>query len=407
MQITHQKRGKYLLIQAAGRLDASWSDHFAETLLTHVRHGHHHLIIDGSKLSFLSSAGIRALAQVYKALRNVKGGFQIIHATSFVDNTLKTTGFGVWLAEKPPGDMPGDDAVEGDGIPDTIEVHLLDRDASLRLSVPAAWRPWRMVTPAEAVALQFGGMDFALGIASASGNFEEARDHFGEFMAVAGNVAYQPPKEGEHPDFLLSQGDFVPEMLCMQALQCTGKMSHLMRFAPAENKLFYGLGEIAGMAFKQVDAAALAFVLLGEIDGLVGSTLIRSPGLLTEDRSIPYPEIKEWISFCAERVYDGHQALIFGLASKNNAAGPVGLLPGVSTRAGLKMHAHATVFPYQPLQNGKIDLNTTIQRFFDGAPPVAMLHLVEDSRPAVGLGESALIRGACWFSPVNNPEGLL
>ncbi len=407
MQITHQKKGKYLLIQAAGRLDASWSDHFADTLLTQVRHGHHHLVMDFSNLSFLSSAGIRSLARIYKELIQVKGGFQIIHATSFVDNTLKSTGFGMWLTEKPPADMPVGKAAEEPVRPGQIEFHLLEQDASLRLLVPASWRPWQMATPDRTVVRKFGEMDFALGIGSASGNFEEARDHFGEFMAVAGNVVYQPPKEGEHPDFLLSQGDFVPEMLCLQTLQCTGKMSHLMRFAPGKHTLFYGVGEIAGMALKQLDADALAFVLLGEIDGLVGSTLIRSPGLLTEDRSIPYPEIKGWVSFCAERVYAGQQALIFGLAARKDAVQSGGLLSRVSATMGCYLHAHATVFPYQPLQNGKIDLNTTIQRFFDGAPPVAMLHLVEDSRPAVGLGESALIRGACWFSPVNNPEGLL
>ncbi len=31
MQLIHQERGKYLLVQASGRLDASWAEHFSTT----------------------------------------------------------------------------------------------------------------------------------------------------------------------------------------------------------------------------------------------------------------------------------------------------------------------------------------------------------------------------------------
>ncbi len=72
----------------------------------------------------------------------------------------------------------------------------------------------------------------------------------------------------------------------------------------------------------------------------------------------------------------------------------------------LAAHIHAAVFPYQPLQNGKIELESAIGKFFNGPPPLSVMHLADDDRPVVGLGESALIRGACWFSPLQNPEVL-
>jgi len=72
----------------------------------------------------------------------------------------------------------------------------------------------------------------------------------------------------------------------------------------------------------------------------------------------------------------------------------------------LAAHIHSAVFPYQPLQTGRIELSATIQKIFNGPAPLAVMHLVTDDRPVIGLGESALVRGAAWFGVLQNPEVL-
>ncbi len=89
MQLKEEQRGKYLLIFAAGRLDASWSDYFRDEILKHIRNGHHYIVLDGTESVFLSSAGIRSILQVYKELKTGRGSFLIVNATSFVNQTLK------------------------------------------------------------------------------------------------------------------------------------------------------------------------------------------------------------------------------------------------------------------------------------------------------------------------------
>ena len=84
MQLKEEQRGKYLLIFAVGRLDASWSDYFRDEILKHIRNGHHYIVLDGTESVFLSSAGIRSILQVYKELKTVQGSFLIVNATSFV-----------------------------------------------------------------------------------------------------------------------------------------------------------------------------------------------------------------------------------------------------------------------------------------------------------------------------------
>jgi hypothetical protein len=33
-----------------------------------------------------------------------------------------------------------------------------------------------------------------------------------------------------------------------------------------------------------------------------------------------------------------------------------------------------------------------------------LLHLIEDNRPAIGLGQSSFIRGACWCAAIKYGE---
>ena len=136
---------------------------------------------------------------------------------------------------------------------------------------------------------------------------------------------------------------------------------------------------------------------------MVGTVLIRSPGRISEDREIDFPEIREWLTFCGERSFSHQQALLVGVVSVKG--GP--LIPSTPSAPGKAAHIHVAVFPYQPLPNGKIELAEATGRFFNGPSPLAVMHLADDDRPVVGLGESTLIRGACWFGSFQNPEVLL
>ncbi len=406
MNLRHEMRGKYLLIHVEGKLDASWSEDVTETLLGHIRNGDHHMVVDASELVFLSSAGIRALLQVYKALNTVHGSFRIVHPTPFVEQILSTSGFRVLLADGPPEDMPESETPglkeeSGDG---GIERFTLKEDACLTMIHAAGWHPWQLVEPGMGSVLSFPTDVYALGIGSSAEDFESARDQFGEFLAVAGNVVVQLPDEQGHPDYLIAERQYVPKMYCIQSLCFSGEMAYLIRFAPSDTTPFHSISALMDHILAQTGGHAAGFVMLGEIEGLVGAALIRSPGLLQEEREIPFPEIRDWLTFCGERSYARRQALLTGVVSKGDEFHDQALLRPVPSRPGTAAHVHAAVFPYQPLQNGPVGVDSAVQKFFNGPPPLAVMHLVDDVRPAVGLGQSSLIRGACWFGPIQHAE---
>ncbi len=405
MKIEHELRGKYLLIRVMGRLDAAWAEYFTDELFQHIRNGQHHIIIDASGMVFLSSAGIRALLRIFKELNTVHGSFLIVNATDFVEQTLVTTRFEMWLGDKFPADMPAvssGDEVENSG----IERFILNEKATLTITEQADWQPWQAVDQNLVKTVDFSADMIALGIGSSADTLKDARNQYGEFLAVAGNIVYQLPDEQGHPDYLIAEKQYIPRMQCIQLMSYRGDMGYHNRFAPTDKTPFYTISALLKNMLDQAKSEAVGFVILGEIEGLVGSFLIRSPGLLEKSREIIFPEIRDWLSFCGERSYHHQQVLIMGVAGKSETLSDKMMLSRLPSCPELSAHIHGAVFPYQPLQNGKIELKTAIQKFFNGPPPLAVMHLVDDARPVVGLGESALIRGACWFSPLQNPEVL-
>ena len=393
-----------MVVRAIGRLDASWAEYFTEIMLGLIREGHHHLILDVKELSFLSSAGIRALLRINKELISVKGSFGMVNASSFVASTITMTGFGNWLAEDLPDEVKS--LAGRQDVPDEMndEIYILDPAAKLKLSVVADWVPWQGVDPGKVQRMYFPSSVFSLGIGDATYRMDEGHRFYGDFLAVGGHVLYQPPEPKARPDFLLAEKDYVPDLQVIQALKCEGRMSHLIRFSAGDQKPFREISLLAAQVLDTVKGKAAACVILAEADGLVGSRLTRSPGIDGAEGGIPFPEIREWISFTGERVFPGHLALIFGVIARNSRTPGFPLLKPMPSSPELFAHFHAAVFPYQSIQNGKINLMENVKKILNGPPPEALFHLVEDQRPAVGLGQSILRRGACWCSAVQNDE---
>ena len=403
MQILHEKRGKYLVVTVNGKLDAAWTDYFTDTFLTYIRTGEHDLLVDASGISFLSSSGIRALLQVSRELKIVQGSMYLKGASSFVSKTLEMTGLGGWLLNDWPHDwMPlADENMVDAG---SESVHKINENGSLWMESISAWQPWQNPDLQKAKRLKFSPDSFALGVGSPAPTLAEAEGGFGEFVTICGHLAMLPPGEKERPDYLVPEKEFLPELWAIQSLNCEGKMRNLFRFSPEEGHDVYGIATLAARALQLVQSDLAGFVCLAEAGGIIGVNLIGSPDRTGFSESGNLPELKKMLSFCGEKVFAGEIALIFGIVGSVNSPSENGLLKVLPSNPAIALHAHAVIFPYQPIPNGKIDLYTQVDKLFGGPPPRGIMHLVDDNRPVSGLGETTLIRGALWCSPIKIKE---
>ena len=408
MKIESHIQGAVMVVQVSGRLDAAWANLLLGSVQDLVREGHHQVRLDASGLEYLSSAGIRSLLKIQRELMAVSGSFGIGPAAPFVQETLRMSGLaGLLLDEGASADeaQPAatDDTGAGEepvtGAPGMrFEWHVLEPSATVTVTAHAGWRPWQPLLDGRCLEISLARPRFGLGIGAAGRDASDVRSRLGDFVAAAGSVAWLPSDGVDRPDYIEQCERFLPRLHVIQALVGEGNFSHMLRLGPAAKCACVKLSELYEQVLQATQADAAAMVCLVEVEGLVGAALARSPGW------IGAPD-REWLSFCGERVHRQSQALVVAFLSRDRAHPLAAHLTPVPSRPGLLAHAHAVVFPFRPLPQGVLDLETSVAAVFEDNTPLGLLHLIEDDRPIVGLGESSFIRGACWCAPVHDlPE---
>ena len=398
-----------MVVQVSGRLDAAWAEHLLGVVRDIVREGHDQVHLDAAELEYLSSAGIRVLLRIRRELEAVNGTFGLVRAAAFVQETLRMSGLEALLRPDAESAAPAETAGAGD---DTIamaspvagirfERHAL-AGGPVAVHVHAGWRPWQPVPDGASASAEiaFPKTHFGLGIGAAGRDAADARSRFGEFVAAAGYVAWQPSDGAERPDYLEETERFAPRLHTIQALVGEGNFAHLVRFGPERKTVGLDASDLFAEVLRVTQADTAAMVGLVEVEGLVGAALARSPSAIQPtDRPGEFPEVREWLAYCGERVHRQAQALVVAFISRDPAHPLAAHLSPVPSRPELRAHAHAAILSFRALPQGVLDLAASVRAVFDDNVPLGLLHLLEDNRPAVGLGQSAFTRGACWCSP--------
>ena len=91
MTISKVQNGKELAITVEGRLDTMTAPQL-EAELNQSMGAADSLVLDFSKLEYISSAGLRVLLSAHKAMC-AKGGMKVVHANEIVQEVFEVTGF--------------------------------------------------------------------------------------------------------------------------------------------------------------------------------------------------------------------------------------------------------------------------------------------------------------------------
>jgi len=407
MEISTQQLGDALEVKVKGRLDNYWGEHLQRNIEELIRGGAHHLRLNFSGVSYLSSAGVGLLVRYYRQLQAIGGSFVIITPSDHVKLVIDLCHLSNLLFSQQPATAPT--------VPQAEPRRFATSAASFEHIERAAAKPLTCETIGDFAplkssafsaedcrAVRFPAATFGLGLGAFGHNFEDARERFGEFLAVAGSAAYLPTDGTNVPDFMVSSGDLVPEMLTLYGLRCAGDFSHLLRFeAPAVSQPVL-LADILRTALAVAGSPSIGIVIVAESAGLVGAALRRSPAV--ERAGFQYPEIRGWLSFSTERLYARSLALVAGVASSDRSAPFASLLRPLGQSADLFGHFHAAAFSYRPLPKGEIDLKSTVTALFEAENLQGVLHLLSDDRQAAGPQQSEFVRGACWIGALKGVQ---
>jgi anti-anti-sigma factor len=407
MEITEQPLGAGLELRVKGRLDSYWADPLAHRLDEVIRGGVHQITLNLSEVTYLSSAGIRVLVKFYKQLQGIQGSFVVSNPSEPVKTVLELAGLGtLLLAGAAPPPVPA-------SAPE--KVRRLERgNATFEVfeHAPGASLTCRAVGDPELLlgcrfgeehcqTLSFPEAEFAVGLGAFGNGFADCRERFGEFLAVAGAAAYLPTDGTNVPDYLVAAGTFVPTLEVLYCLACEGRFAHLIRFEAKKDAPSVTLTDLVEACLEIAGTEVAGMVMVAESAGLTGAALRRSPALrASESAPFVHPQIREWLSFTAERAYSRSLALVAGVAASADRPALAPLVRPLDKGPWPAGHFHAAAFSYRPLRKGELDVKTTVATLFEAETLQGVLHLLGDSREIVGAGQSEFIRGACWVGPV-------
>ncbi len=407
MEITEQHLGEVLELRVKGRLDSYWADPLARRLEEVIREGAHHIRLNLTEVAYLSSAGIRVLVKFYRQLQGIQGSFAVSNPSEPVKTVLDLAGLATLLISgtAPPVAAPATQTQTRQIEREHAIFEVFAHTQGATLTCQAIGDPELLLgcrfDEQHAQTVRFPDTTFAVGLGALGNNFADCRNRFGEFLAVAGAAAYLPTDGTNVPDYLVATGTFVPTIEVLYCLACDGQFAHLTRFETKKEASSVPLVELVETCLEIAGTEMAGIVIAAESAGLMGAALRRSPALqASETAPFTHPQIREWLSFTAERAYARSLTLVAGVASRAPHPTLAPLVRPLGKGPWPAGHFHAAAFSYRPLQKGTLEVKTTVTTLFEAETLQGVLHLLNDDREIAGAGQSEFIRGACWIGPI-------
>ena len=406
MEIPRTQRPEALELRLRGRLDAYWADHVGKAIDDAIRAGSHRIELNFSQVEYLSSAGLRVLLKFYKELKAVQGSLTITEPSGGAYAVLKMAGFAGMMVAAPAATALAPAQAE----PCSVEksgatFQVFDQSPGAQLQCSLIGQPEKFFDggfqEGDCTSVSLPPGTFGLGLGAFGSGFEDCRERFGEFVAVAGMAAALPTDGSSVPDFVVTEESLVPELKVLYAVTGKGQFAQMMRFdAGPEPPGVISLSNLVEAAMEISGANAAGVVLLAECAGLIGAALRRSPGRADAQSPLEFPGIRDWLSFTTERTHERNLTLLVGIALREPPARAAPFVRLLSPDARVQGHIHAALFPYRPVQRGELLLEKAIGGLMATDRAQTLLHLLNDDREFEGLGQSELMRGACWIGPI-------
>lgn len=405
MEICSHQNGDHTFITLQGRLDAAWSPSVSAVLQEVLHGGCHHISLNLSQVPYLSSAGIRVLLVVAKQLKGIGGQLHIVEPSAAVQEVLRMVGFHTFLESStvlhrasmgaaPPTPQKHS---HSDYIYETYELEV---DAVLQGTLITSGEDYfsrSSQSDEQPAFLRIFPHTFTVGL-GALGRSQIERA--GELLAAEGLAVVLPGYDPLHPDWLVSEGEWVPEVTLFRGIHAQGSFRTLVRFGIAPDDLPLGIYQLSEALLSMTHAQSVGIVAVAETASLVGAALQVPPQELQSDW-FRFPEIRDRMLFTAEPAHADQTCLIVGCIARHPTPPLTHFLRPMKKNSELHGHFHAAVVPYRPVHKGYIPQRETLFALLESQTVRGVLHLLNDDREGVGAGESYLRRGAVWCSPLH------
>ena len=93
IEVAEERNHNALVLLPLGRLDSSNAHSFESIVMEHINSGERHLIVDFSRLDFISSAVLRVVLLASRALQANKGQIVLCTMKNHIEEVFRISGF--------------------------------------------------------------------------------------------------------------------------------------------------------------------------------------------------------------------------------------------------------------------------------------------------------------------------
>jgi anti-anti-sigma factor len=406
LTISEEKTENHLVLVLNGRLDAYWSAILGEKMESCLHEGFYDLLLDTSGITYMSSAGIRILFQYFKKLREIQGSLQVVRPSEQVRSVLEMAGMKMLMKAKEGRKTESGPHPVSESCIDQVRyiMETIYPDESLKgMTVGSPTDLFDgMPDPASVRTIPFHSQQYGIGIGAFGDGQEELVHRMGEFIGLGDVIACLPTDERKKPDYLIRTGQMVPKVNLLYGLLFEGLFSHMIRFEVTDMNRKVRFSQLMDHLRQLVPFERAGMVMVAESSGLVGVSLAADPTDREQaDPLFSFPAIKQQVTVTTEPEFSGMLALVTGVVSAAETDKTNRHLRPLAQSSPLLGHFHAAVFSYHPLKKHWKDPREVIKTLVEEHQFETILHLLNDQRSHLGIGESELRAGTCWVGEIS------
>ncbi|MBT7591741.1 MAG: STAS domain-containing protein [Candidatus Scalindua sp.] len=376
-----------------GRLDSINATKVQKTFEALIDEGDRIIIADFTKVSYISSAGIRAFLFIQKQLRPVSGEIIIYNPPKFVNDIISISGLDhIFTIVSEDQALPGETDAQANRTKSVFEGisfeyrKVSDETGTLSHFGSVEKLNNSTYTSEDVIGTKSSEIQNGVGIATAGENYSEYSQLFGEAIVVDGNFYFYPTVSNPVVDFILKKHEGSENKLkFLNGFSFSGPWRYIISFE--DRNAFIELPRLKKALFNFAKGDLLGIVFLIESKGYWGMSLKKPP--VIENRcpdggSIFDPDVfPDWFDYPVEAGESNHIIVGTGILARNADTIDV-KLKSVFPEKG-DMHIHAGIFEKGHISRKAEDFEKELDRFLNGYGPNAIYHILSKTRLKSGL----------------------
>lgn len=417
MNIKSKRIDGVLVVAPEGRLDAFEAINLGKEMDNLIQENDTYLVLDMSRVPYLSSGGIRVLLTVHKKLARKKGQVFLCELSEYPVQVLKMAGLDtifttydlVSAALHQISNLKNMQCSQKNwqSLPCYYKnrtsfhvYHAADSSSTVKIVGNLMKVMHATLKPEDIRRRSFSETEYSIGLGALGGSLDDCLPLLGEMITIGGTMVWLPTDGNDTPDFLIPQKD-TGEVLIRTGLNMAleGQFNDIILVGAADLSEPITLSDLYDAIFaiareRQIPHSSLASVaMVADLDALFSSGVKISPisqftpanhGMITDPENIA-----QWMDVNTEPKHHGKTMVSFGLGldltsditalSKPTLDNVFYLHPANVGSKKMVLHNHGVVFDSVEWQF-VLDLDGEIRRIVRQGEFVDMRHLLDTTR---------------------------